>query len=425
MTAPQLAETTFVSGPDDELAVVDVYEESGSGVVNSYQETHPQEIDPLEAVNGGGDGSNSSDDGGDPFADNDFLPSPNDDLNAPNNDLSDLTGGLDGAPDVGTSLEASRLTSGEDDWMSDLSDLDDDMRDSICMQPGMMDNIVYQSGEVISNVSSAVNFNSMQSLNNLIGKLSGGLDIGRIVDMGGLSSLVSTVSQAGSRIGIPNVFSRIVQGGKFSNNILTAAVANMVPGIIRNANIPLLGDIARSPFGNILASISPGIIGNTIRAIARPTGMPQSQYGNYYGNARDTFSRVDPNWNRSNFGQFPGALNATVVSQNPFFQETMQANVSTRPLYVVPTSTGYRNEADVYNPDRVSYRPEAGGKVWDDEGVLVDTSAEQDYERRTEYMREDSLMSAATVFPPRSVDDYIQSTFPDVGANVNRTVRYQ
>ena len=429
MTAPQLAETTFVSGPDDGLAVVDVYGEGGSGVVNSYQETHPQEIDPLSAADGG-NGDDQSGGGGDSEGGEDRLeditPVDYGDDSSPNNDLSDLTGGLDGAPDVGTSLEAARLASGDEELVSDIQGLDDDMRGAICMQPSFMDNVVHQVGDVVTNVSSAVNFNSLQNLNNMVSRLAGGGvgSFGNIRDLGGLSSLVSTATQVASRAGIPNVFTQIVAGGRFNKNILTAAVTNMIPGIVRNANIPLLGEIARSPLGNILASVSPGIIGNTIRSIARPTRMTQSQYGPYYGEVRDTFSRVDPSWNKTNFGGYPGALNARVVSQNPFLQETLRANVSTRPLQVVPTSTGYVNQSDVYHEDRVTYVPETGGKVWDDEGVLVDTSASDDYARRTEYRKEDALMSAATVFPERTVDDYLSSTFPGVDADVNRTVDY-
>ena len=65
MTAPQLAKSTYISGPDDKLAVIDVYEQSGSGVVNSYQETHGEAIDVLEGLNGEGGGGGGEGGGGD------------------------------------------------------------------------------------------------------------------------------------------------------------------------------------------------------------------------------------------------------------------------------------------------------------------------------------------------------------------------
>lgn len=450
MTAPKLADTTFVSGPDDSLIVVDVYGNGGGGVVNSYQETHPAEIDPLTAAGGGGSGGGGG--GGDgggsggggsgggsggggggesgaggssenTAGGEEYTPTSNSDDTAPNNDLSDLTGGLSGAPDVGTSLEANRLASGDTDYFSDIEALDDDIRGAISLQPDLLDNIVHELGDVVTDVTSAINFNSLQTLNSLVGKMAGG-DFGTIKDLGGLASLVSTVTQTASRAGIPNVFNSILAGGKFTQDVLTTAVTNMVPGIVKNANISLLGDVARSPFGNVLAAVSPNIVGNTIRAIAPPTGMREADYGNYYGDARDTFSRVDPNWNKSNFGQFTNALNSTVVSQNPFLQQALKSNVATRPLYLEQDKfDNYVNRMDTYDVDRPVYRQEAGGKVWDDEGVLVETSPQNLYERQTQYRREDSLMAAAAVFPTRTVESFIAQTFPAVDAVVNRTWR--
>lgn len=440
MTAPQLAKTTFRSGPEDELAVIDVYEKQGSGVVNSYQETHKDSIDVLDSLNGEGAGEGGGEGGGGSTPDGSESEDPweslgnNDDL-APNNDLSDLTGGLDGAPDVGSAGEAERLANMDPDTISDIDDLDENVRDGMCFRGDSVDEVFADVNGIETKIPRGINFNSLNSMNNIIGRLSGG-NIANIIDRGGAASLVASSVLQGSRMGIPNVFGGIVNGvaagvagnGKINNNVLARAVGMMIPEIVRNANIPVLGDIARSPFGNILARAAPGIIGNTIRNIARPTGLPQSGYSSYYGNARDTFGLVDPNWNRTTFGGQP-VMNATVVSQNDFMQESMYANVTTRPLQISTTPSGnsrYTNTSDVYynNPSTFDRDYNTGGEIYSQQGTVVPSQPIDIYNRRTQQRKDDAFMVAATSFGQATVAGFLAKKFAKTNIKINRSIGF-
>lgn len=435
MSAPKLATTTFQAGPDDKLAVIDVYEKEGSGVVNSFQETHGDAIDVLDTLAGGGekpkDNAGNGEGGGDEFKESD----PYSGDNAPNNDSSDLTGGLDGAPDVGSAGEAERLANSDPDYISDIDDLDENVREGMCFRGDSTDEVFYdieplEDLEEINDynwnpakIVKGVNFRSVKSVNNIINRLSGGAVKGRITDVGGMASLIASSAIQGSRMGMPNVFNAITRG-KINKTILARAVGVMIPSIVAKANIPLLNDIARSPFGPMLPRVAPGIIGNTIKAIARPTGMPQNQYGQYYGNVRDTFDRIDPNWNKTSYGNRQ-VLNGTVVSSNEFMTEAMYANVSTRPLQIKSQfeGNGYYNESDIYynNPSTFDRDLNTGGYQYDRQGVVVQQDPSIIYDRRTQSRRDDSFMVAATAFSASTVESYLKKKFSKTNAKVNRS----
>jgi hypothetical protein len=106
MAAPALAKTTFASGADDSLRVKDVYGEGGGGVVNSYTEEHPSNIDILEGIDGSAGGGANEDD--DPILDDsDFGDAP---------DVGTIGGALEGTGDEADDL-AQRI--GEE-WLEKL-----------------------------------------------------------------------------------------------------------------------------------------------------------------------------------------------------------------------------------------------------------------------------------------------------------------
>lgn len=442
MTAPQLAKSTYISGPDDKLAVIDVYEQSGSGVVNSYQETHGEAIDVLEGLNGeggggggeggGGEGSGGSggsgdggggDGGSDVYDDVWDMAGDNSDLLAPNNEVDDL---LDA---VNESNDLNGLANMDSDILSDLANMGEGIKDSMCAAADFADDVFSTVGDVATQLVKGVALPSAAAVSNVIGRLAGGAGPA-ISSVGGMSRLVANTAMTASRIGIPNAFGTIASGalasGKMDKSILTRAVSMMVPDIIKRANIPLLNDIARSPVGNIISRVDPGIIGSTIRNMARPTYLNQGDYGRYYGNARDTFDIVDPYWNRTQFGNRE-VLNANVISQNAFMQEAMMSNVRTRPLYITPEPYGnqrYTNQHDVYyNPSPYHDRDyNSGGYKYNADGSVIDIDDRDLYMRRTSNRKNDAFLAAAVSFGQTTVEAFLRKEFTNVNAKINRSI---
>lgn len=420
MSAPKLATTTFEAGPDDKLAVVDVYAESSGGIVNSYQETHDESIDVLDSLNGkAGDTTGDATDAlGGSIGDNvgDAIGSG---LGGSNNDLSDLIGGLDGAPDIGSIGDLESLTNGDSDLLSSISDLAAPLSDSLSqIGQGFDDISVIENGVVVGSIAPGFDLKSVRGINDVVTKLSDGNYNGIINHAGGLSNLVSNVCNVGSRIGIPNVFSNITKGIN-DIELMTKSLTNIVPNIIKTANIPLLNDIARTPLASVVKRIAPNVISNTIANITKPINMAVSDIGKFYSQARSTFSKIDADWNKVSFGANK-ILNATVVSQNPFMKQAMMTDICARPAVVIPNEMGeVVNASDTYyDDDPGNSLIEAGysGSVYEGDHTPTPDEEAISYNQRTEDRFTDSFIAAALSFDREKVGDAIETEFTEVGA---------
>lgn len=419
MSAPKLATTTFEAGPDDKLAVVDVYAEGSGGIVNSYQETHDESIDVLDSLNGaGGDTTGGATDAlGGTAADNvgDAIGSG---LGGANNDLSDLTGGLDGAPDVGSMGDLESLTNGDSDLLSSMSDLAAPLSDSLSqIGQGFEDISVIENGLVVGNIAPGFDLKSIRGVNDVVTKLADGNYKGIINHAGGLSNLVSNICNVGSRMGIPNVFSNISKGIN-DVQLMAKSLTNIVPNIIKTANIPLLNDIARTPLAGMVKQISPNVIGSTIANITKPLNMVAGDIGKFYSQARSTFSKIDSDWNKVSFGANK-ILNATVVSQNPFMKQAMLTDICARPAVVIPNEMGeVVNASDTYYNDPGNSLNESGysGSVYEGDHTPTPDEEATAYNQRTEDRFTDSFVAAALSFDRESVGAAIDNEFTEVGA---------
>lgn len=447
MPAPQLATTTFTAGPDQKLAVIDVYEEDGSGIVNSFQELHNNAIDVLDTLTGnkggggggeggGGNGGGGGDtDDGPAFEDfEDFDPIPSLDDFAPNNDFSDILdediSALPFEDGFDSSFSLDKLSGLDNEILSNLNNLDKNIKNGIKMLGGVND-VFAQLGDVTNRLVDGVNLTSINAINNIVGNLSGGVK-SVISDIGGKASLIASAAITGSRIGLPNVFGTIVNGavaqaGQIAKSTINKAVTMMVPEIVKNANIPLLNDIARSPFGSVVSTVAPGIISNTIQNMAKPRNMMDNEYSRYYGNARDTFDLIEPGWNTTSFGNSDNLLNASVISDNDFFTDAMMANVTTRPLQITPTegNSRYIDQSNTYynNPETFDRDWDTGGFSYDDQGQIVNTTEQELFNRRTANRMTDSLITAALDFGKTTVESNLKKSFSKINAEINRSIR--
>lgn len=412
MTGPKMAETITATGPDDKLIVVDVYQEEGSAVVNSYQETHPEAIDVLDTAKGKPQGG-SEESSDDPLGD--FIDKfTGDDSAGANNDISDLTD-LDASTDYGLdSIE--ELAASNDELLSDITDLSDPLKGALAIPGQVVPEIYAQTGDMLNRLRAGISTQSLGALTNIVNQLSNGQFPTTILNSTGIGTLVAGVTSAASRIGIPNTFSAIASGIN-NQSAMDIALRTVLPEVVRKANIPLLNDIANTPLVRSVQNLIPGIVGETVRGLTRPTYLGQNEYAGYYGASRQTFGRIDSNWNSDVRYENGTVLNGTVVGSNPFYYDTAQASVMNYPITVKPNPNSGMDQ----NPAVVEY-----GDVYVNSTPLVGESQEVFEGRVVREQIEDRAMVVAgsllQTFGQRTVGDYLDREFGTVGAVVNRTM---
>lgn len=392
MAGPALATTSFASGADDSLRVKDVYGEGGGGVVNSYTEDHPTNIDILEGIDGsaGGGGGSGVDD--DPIDDS--------------GDFGDM-------PDVGTIGGALEGTGDEADELADLlSSLDEDMLNDMALDEAMIDGVMCSVNGQDAFIKGNVSGKALKSLGSMINQLAcDGYNLA-INSLNALSSLIAGLAGLASRIGLPGAFGSIANCANNQPSVLAGAVRMMAPQIAAKGNVPLLNDIARSGFGGALNNAMPGIVNRTISNLNLPSGLAQSAYSGYYNTARESFGRVDSKWNATNFGGRE-ILNGTVVSNNDFFRDTMGASVTDRNI-----SMGFDGDEVVTYQN---YGSDMGGPNMND---MRPGETESLYRSRLGMDRQkDTFMYAAGGFGKQTVDGFLNKAFDKVGAKIGNMIR--
>lgn len=403
MAGPKIANTTSANGPDDKLIVVDVYEENGSKVANSYQETHPEAIDVLDGLDGGGE-EGLKDQGDIPVNDDfDGL-----DSDSPNNDLSDIAPSYD-FNEVSQD-ELDEWLAGENyDFLGDINDLGG-LKDSFKSMIGGLDQIYVDINGAVSKLNGAVSPRSLNALTSLINKAGCGTYNPNISYRGSSTSFLSGLINAASRLGLPGALNAILNCIT-DPNVIGGVLSNVLPRVASQANIPLLNDIGNSRIANDVIGIMPNVISQTVSNLGRPNGMQQSQYGGYYGQASQSFNNIDPSWNSTVRYENGSSIDATVVNSNSFFRDTLQANVLSTPATVVINNTSSGNAATV----QYGQSPYAPQK-YDSESIdAYNTRVATD--RTT-----NAVMSVATGLVAQSVSDSLRKSFGNVGAKLNRSI---
>ena len=404
MAGPKLAKTVAANGPDDKLIVVDVYTEDGSEVANSYQDTHPEAIDVLDGAGGGGSDGLKSDATPEISGGFDGV-----DVDSPNNDISDLA---ENFAEVPASDIADWLSGGNYEIASDINDLSDKLKESFRSALKGADEVYADLNGVVTKLQPGIDPRSMGAMTGLVNKLGCGNYNPNILYRGGNVSLISSLINAASRIGLPGVFNAIANCVT-DPNVIGGVLRNVLPNVASQANIPLLNDIGNSKLAKDVIGVMPGIIGQTVGNLGRPNYLQQSQYAGYYGQARQSFGNIDPYWNTTTRGDYGRSLDATIVNRNSFFNQTLQASVLSTPMQVlVNTVTGDGNAAKV-NYGISTYPIQR-----------YENETDQTYRARVEKERfNDTMISVASTLAARQVSDVLRSTFPEVNARVNRSVR--
>lgn len=400
----KLLDPVFHAGPDDKLAVVDVYEKDSSSVVNSYQEQFVE--DEIEAVDNATPGSDEdilSDLEGlnnDDLLDN--VPDPlqavedslNDDLEALLNevgqydeldnfsglsdqfgsigsvlggDMSALTAILSTASKLANFVGYSpfdrlnngfdlnsvvnQLANGNTSIFSSIRDLPSSLQGSIGGGFGIdsiRNNVFASVGNTMTRTTYGMDYNGLQPVTNICSNLTGGSYNAQFTNRGGLSALIAGVSHIGNSYNLPNVFSSIAKTVT-DPIVLTAAARPLIQRAAYNGDVDMFRDVAGSSVGPRMTNLVPGIVSTLISNMAKPAGLAQQEYPRYYQNLRGSMDTVQPGWNRYN-REGGSVVNATVINSNPFMCDLMQSQMN----QLMHPDNYLSNLQSVY-PERLSY----------------------------------------------------------------------
>lgn len=408
MSGPKIAKSTSANGPDDELIVVDVYDEDGSEVANKYQETHPDAIDVLDGLDGSDfDGKKKE---GDFNAVTDLTGLQE---LSPNNDLSDILGDspLTELDSVSDAELDEWLSGGNFDILSELSSLGDNIKAGLRSGLGALDDIYADMNGVVTQIQGAIDPRSIHAIKDLLNKVGCGDYNPNIVYRGSTIGMLSGLINLASRLGLPSVFTAIANCIS-DPQILTGVVKNVAIDAVKRANLDVIKDIANSPVAKEVISTMPNVVGGVVRDLGRPTYLQQEQYGSYYGQARDAFTSIDSQWNSiTRIGE--QTYDSTVVASNNFFRDTLGAATLSYPIDVNINSSPTSLDSVV----SVNY------------GLSPNAPVKQSTEDATAYLeraqqsrQSDQSMYVSSALSAQTVASALSKSFSEVGAKLTRSI---
>jgi hypothetical protein len=328
MSLNRLAATTFSSGPDETLAVVDVYAATNSEVVSSIENTAPviDTTDPVTAT-------------GSSLTDSSFK-------------------GVNENPEISVISQQSitdRLGSlGKD---SALRNSIKDYSNKATAVIGVGDQLRGTISGVLGNQTSTIlskNFQAAGALSGIINNFSTGKYDINFKDIGAISGLVASVTQQASRLGLPAGFSTMAAG--VTNKIaLLGAVQKILPDMSSKGDVDTLTDMSTTVVVNDISCIRPNIVKDTLGNYTTPKEAPQIDYKAYYDKVTAGLGGIDQAWSTVSRGGTP-VLSAAVAANSSFNQLIKSKAFSAAKETVVgspatPSAPAVPPSRPIYNSD--------------------------------------------------------------------------
>ncbi len=338
MSKSRLAKTIFQSGPDDDLIVKDVYESDSSEVVNSYDKTEPEAIDVLDTING--------------TADDDSQQQEEDNSNNENNEESSNENSNESPVDeLGSGLEdiLDRYGNADENIADALRQMSEEGRNKLLPTDQEIEDIYYSVGDKEGSFNPSFPIKDAKNLASIINSIcnnSYGLNIN---DNGALAALLGALSNMASLMGLPGVLSA-VQGCLNPSVLMNGALLG-INSSLKRGDVSVFNDVATLPIANQLRYRNPNITNQVIENMRRPSRLQEQGLSNFYQTTRNSLNIVNPNWNTTSRGSGQ-VFNGYEVSKNPFFLDTVRANVVSKPMNIFASpDASYGNFVDLETAD--------------------------------------------------------------------------
>lgn len=449
MGKSNLVETTFQAGPDDKLLVVDVYDKGDSGIVNSYQKKDAQAIDVLDSLNGkgggGGGGSGGSgggsggnggsgggsggNDGGSGGGSSNNSSGGNNSNDASSNDFASDFGDLPENEwnDPGEDIE--RLVNGDSDMANYFDGFDEAVQKQLDMGNFDKNQIYGEFGDITNKIPNIIPYGNLKNITGVINSVTNGNFPSTFTDRGAAASLVGNLSNIGSSLNLPGVFSKVAQFGGLATDVLLNAAAIGVQASLARGDIGVFNDVAKTSIANQLNYVIPNVVNRVIGGAKRNRNLDYNNYSNYYDEARGGFNTVDPNWNTTNRNQTT-VYNGTVVGSNPFFMDTLKASVRQKPLIILPVPNNVSSDNNFIDLEYANLNdPDIFDAVYGtDLSYENKTKIINDWEQDTngkinrDNRNNDSFLMVMDKFKPSTVTESLSEDFPFIDARIDRQI---
>lgn len=311
MSLNRLAATTFSSGPDETLAVVDVYTATNSEVVTSIEDTSPvvDTTDPVLAT-----GASVTDKAFKGVSENPEI------TELSQQSITDRLGSLgkDGA--LRNSIKDYSVKAGA------IIGAGDQLRGTI-------------SGVLAGTTNTILskNFQAAGALSGIINNFTKGQYDISFKDMGAVSGMIASVTQQASRLGLPASFSTMASG--VTNKLaLLGAVQKILPDMTSRGDVDGLTDMSKTIVVDDVACIRPTVVKDALGNYTTPKDVAQSDYAGYYDKLTAGLGGIDSAW-RNVSRENTQILSAAVAANSSFNQLIKSKAFSTTKEAVVGTIT--------------------------------------------------------------------------------------
>lgn len=267
----KLSPTTFATGIKDNLAPVDVYKQKSA--------TSP--IDDVTA---------------------DVVIDPN--------TLQGLMGGNLAAPISliasyskanGISVNASTLLQGivsaNPSMASALGSVNASTAAALSVVSGSA-NILATIGSISATIKNT-DLSNLSGVAGLIAGISGTAYPVAFTDISGLTILSTNLLNQANQLGIPNAYAQISIGLSKNPLLLQAVTKNVLPSIAHNSNTNMLANVANGPSRYSIKATSPSFISSFASNYTIPPGTSQQQLPAIGASISSSFTKIDPNWNKT------------------------------------------------------------------------------------------------------------------------------
>lgn len=311
MSLNKLATSTFGTNPDEKVAAVDVYDVKGSKIVNSISQL------PDEDANG-----NPIELAGPPRQ----------------QDLPPLV--LDGqfGKEIVTDPKAveQRVSGGDTALQVLFRDLSSAIKNKAFVGGGNINSVIgVLAGSAAKIIPGGIV--DARTITSVLGKVTNGGYNLTFNDKGGTASLITTLTSAGSSLGLPKVFSTLA-GAYTDKSVLLNSAQQLAPGVIKGGDLGTLSDMFSTSIGKDLVKMTPGIIPGSIGNFKLPTDTKSINLASLYDTYKSSFGTVNPTWDKVIRAGAP-VLNGVLASSSESWKSLIKAKAMSQ-THAIPAGSG-------------------------------------------------------------------------------------
>lgn len=275
----KLASSTFLAGPQEDLATVDVYNQNGTKVINSIREDYSFDMKKgLDTLRGGLSMLNRA------------------------KNIVDAVKNLKNGNIANSMARVNAIAGSVTAGMRDMSALTQSgFSQSINGYIPQNQRIVAEIGGVRQALPQGLSFPDLKATTDMIVGVTGAAVAIKLHDPGALIGSMSAVVNQGMRMGLPDSFGTVMQGtafGALSVGQIAQITQRSLPGVVRSSDLRSLASMARLNSPGTLRAMNPGVVTNVASSYRLPPNTPRTEYVTTYDTAMDAFDATDPKWNR-------------------------------------------------------------------------------------------------------------------------------